>query len=499
MMNASSPVFGPPTLTLAEWTAALSGSPVAPDAAALYAQCVAAGMDPAVALGQFAAESSYGTAGYATVTHSWGNQTWATWEAQFGATAYAPGNGYTYALYPSWDLGLQAYLHLMGLYRGWGWAGSLGQMCAYWLSGSGTITARVTRYVNNIIAAVQSAQSEAGYLPAFQSERGDPDGQIDDCTPRSTGMLLDWMTHGTQTGADLPDKPGGDDLASMAAFAQAHYGLDIGCLYATPPTFAQLQAVTGGMVIQGLYGAVPAPYNRFDPTFTGGHAVFALHTDAGFFVMDPLAPADGTYHGEIWPDAVVSAYAYGLSGNQTVLCAVPPTEDQVITLTGSPGWYDAPIGSQIYQLDGVTPLTKLDYYPPSTGIYSPGATSASQRAILIDHGAVKGMLAIMNDADLTARSSPTPAPTPVPAPTVITQVIPAPLLKFLTDAFQGAVAGLAAVNIAPYLPIAGSHFTLTGAETLAAVLGVAAFDGLMGRVGADLPALFGWLSSITKA
>ena len=488
MLTASSPVFGPPTLTLAQWSAALAGSPVASEAAALYAEVTAAGVDPAVALGQFAAESSYGTAGYAVTTHGWGNQTWAGWETTFGATPYAPGNGYTYAAYPDWQHGLAAYLYLLGQYRTWGWAGSLGTMCAYWLSGSATLTPRVTRYVDNIISAVQAALATNSYRPTFQSERGDPDGQIDDCTPRSTGMLLDWMTHGAQTGADLPDRPGGDDLASMAVYAQTHYGLDIGCLYATPPSFAQLDGFRGGMVIQGLYRAVPAPYNRFDPTYTGGHAVFALRDDGGFFVMDPLAPADGSYAGEYWPGAVVAAYATALSGNGSVLCAVPSQENPMVTLTGTPGYYDAPIGAQIYQLDGVSPLCKLENYPPQIGIYSPGATSATQRAVIITHDRVAGIVAIMNDADLTLRGSST-------APVTIADLFPPVVTKFLQDALEAAAASVGALNVAPYLAqiTAGGTFHIATTEALLFVVCSAVGHGVVSALRRDAPGLLAWL------
>ncbi len=508
-LAGTSPVFGPPTITLAEWTAALASSPVAPNAAALYALVVAAGMDPAVALGQFAAESSYGTKGYAVTTHNWGNNLWASWTAQFGGTPYAPGNGYTYVQYPDWTHGMQAYLYLMGQYRTWGWATNLTTMVGYWLSGSPTVTPRVTQYVNNIISAAQSAALQSNYLPAFQTERDEP-APWDDCTRRSVGMLVDWMTHGATvtngegipaTGGGTPGK-GATDLATAAAWVKLTFGIDIGCLYASPPTFAQLQGLTGGMVVQGLYGAVPAPYDRWDPTFTGGHAVFAYHDADGFFVMDPLGdPAQG-YRGETWPDDVVQAYAYGLSGNQTVLCAVPATEDQVVTLTGTPGYYDAPLGAQIYALDGVTPLTKLDYYPPSTGIYSPGATSPTQRAVIIDHGGVKGMVAVMNLSDLTLRGGavvPVPSPTPTPAPVItILNWLPAPLAKFLQDAAVGAAEGVAVVNLAPYLPVAGSQFTLHQGGVLAVVLFMAALNGIRGRAGNDLPALLNWLAGLIQ-
>ncbi len=498
MLTATSPVFGPATLTLDEWCAALAGSPVAGVSSALYGLCTAAGVDPAVALGQFDAESAYGTLGVAATTHSWGNQTWAGWETQFGATAFAPGNGYTYALYPDWTSGFRAYLYLLAQYAGWGWAPSLQTFAAYWLSGAPAITARVTTYVGNIIAAVQSALAAASYLPAFQSEVDDRPENT--CTRRSVGMLLDWMTHGQNTGTDLPAPPSaeGDTISHLAAFEQAAHGIDIGCLYANPPTIAQLEAVNGGMVIQGLYAAVPSPYNAPDPAYQGGHAVFAVHGPDGFLVFDPLVAPDPAYRGAIWPDAVVASFATALSGNGTVLCAVPPQEDPMVTLQpGTSGWFDAPIGAQIYQLDGVTPLTKLSYYPPSTGLWSPGATSATQRAVIIDHNGAVDMMAIMNDADLTARSTPAPTPTPL-TPTTITDLLPKPIAQLIRDAFAGAVAGITTVNLAPYLPVSGAHFTLTQAETLAVVLASALFTGVAGRVASDLPAVFAWMATVTQ-
>ena len=511
-LTATSPVFGPPTLSQDAWTTALAKSPVAPESASLYALVVAAGMDPAVALGQFAAESSFGTAGYAATTHSWGNNIYAQWTAQFDGTPFVASNGRTYAMYPDWTHGLQAYLHLMGLYRTYGWATTVTSMAAMWINGSPTVTPNVVQYVNNIIATASSAAATAIYLPAFQTERDEPP-PWDDCTRRSVGMLVDWMTRGQivtngegipATGGGTPGK-GATDLATSAAWVKTTYGLDIGCLYAQPPTFTQLQHLDGGMVIQGSYGAVPAPYDRWDPTFTGGHAVFAYHDADGFFVMDPLGdPAQG-YKGEVWPDAVVQAYAFGLSGSQSVLCAVPPQEGDVLTVVpgSTPGWYDAPLGATIYTTDGVTPLTKLSYYPPSTGIYSPFATSATQRAVQILHDNVN-QLAVMNASDLTLRTAPAPSPSPSPSPaptpgSVVTiwDVIPRPLMKFMQDWIEGGIAGVGLVNVGPYLDqiTTGGTFHLNPAAALITVVGVGFFHGVVSAFRRDLPSLMAWLGS----
>lgn len=166
MLSPSSPVFGPATVTSADFVAFLvaKGSPAAAEGARIYAVFTAAGIDPCVALGQFGAESSFGKAGYATVTKNWGNILYYTWTANMGATPWAPGNGYTYSVCASWTMGAQLYAALMTSYRTWGWAGSITTMASHWLGSSST------SYVNNIVTlgnSVTAAVPVSGTLSHF--------------------------------------------------------------------------------------------------------------------------------------------------------------------------------------------------------------------------------------------------------------------------------------------------------------------------------------------
>ena len=56
----------------------------------------------------FHAESHSGTRGYAVITKNWGNILFYPWTRKYGATPYAPGNGYTYAKFPTWRAGVRA-------------------------------------------------------------------------------------------------------------------------------------------------------------------------------------------------------------------------------------------------------------------------------------------------------------------------------------------------------------------------------------------------------
>lgn len=164
--SGQSPIFSPPNVTPAGFRAALLGhrSPAAAESQAIYAALVSAGIDPAIALGQFAAESTFGTRGYAGATKNWGNIAMATprdqgvkraakiaghWSRAFGARPYAPGNGYAYASFPSWERGAQAYAALMRTYRLRGWATSVAVMAGRWL---GMVDASRSGYVRNILS-----------------------------------------------------------------------------------------------------------------------------------------------------------------------------------------------------------------------------------------------------------------------------------------------------------------------------------------------------------
>ena len=182
--TANSPVFAPPRITAAAFAAFLrrKGSPAVIEASAIFATL--GPVDPAVALGQFGAESTFGRAGHARVTKNLGNIAMATpgtgrkiptaaarvafrklviaghWSRRFGAKGYSPGNGYTYASFPTWRQGAQAYAYLLSaIYRPKGWAPSIGAMCRKWLGGIGT------GYIGNICRIANQATGSVAAPP----------------------------------------------------------------------------------------------------------------------------------------------------------------------------------------------------------------------------------------------------------------------------------------------------------------------------------------------
>jgi hypothetical protein len=113
----------------------------------------------AFSLGTFHAESHSGTRGYATVTKNWGNILYYAWTADFGATPYAPGNGYTYAKFPSWLASVRAYVDLLQRYDRSGYT-TVSSASAHWL---GTIegSSRHLTYLNNITSVMSILPDDA--------------------------------------------------------------------------------------------------------------------------------------------------------------------------------------------------------------------------------------------------------------------------------------------------------------------------------------------------
>lgn len=68
-------IMGPPTISarIIDEVLEENGSPMAGQGQEIYDRCVAAGVDPAIALGFFSVESTYGTAGLATQNRNFGN------------------------------------------------------------------------------------------------------------------------------------------------------------------------------------------------------------------------------------------------------------------------------------------------------------------------------------------------------------------------------------------------------------------------------------------
>ncbi len=137
-----------------------TGSPALPEGHQIYQTLIAAGVNVAFALGTFQAESSSGTRGYAVTTKNWGNILYYSWEVPYGAVPYAPGNGYTYAKYPTWTASVQAYAHLLTVYDAAGYV-TVSSASAHWL---GTIegSSRHLTYLNNITAVMSLLLNAAG-------------------------------------------------------------------------------------------------------------------------------------------------------------------------------------------------------------------------------------------------------------------------------------------------------------------------------------------------
>jgi hypothetical protein len=165
--HARDRILAGPTLTETSFVDRLRavGSPALAEGRSIYRTLVAGGVNPAFALGTFHAESHSGTRGYATTTKNWGNILFYSWEIEFGATPYAPGNGYTYAKYPTWLASVRAYVDLLQRYDRTGYT-TVSSASARWL---GTIEGsdRHLRYLNNITAVMRILPDDA--VPSISS------------------------------------------------------------------------------------------------------------------------------------------------------------------------------------------------------------------------------------------------------------------------------------------------------------------------------------------
>jgi pimeloyl-ACP methyl ester carboxylesterase len=155
--SAASPVFAR-SISAATFAAFLRrmASPAALEASAIHDAFATAGVDPAVALGQFAAESSFGKAGYAAITRNWGNITIRYpliphWTRNFGGKSWKAPNGRTYARFSTWRDGARAYAALLVSYRKGGHADNIGEMTDRWLGGHGA------GYIRNICRTANAA------------------------------------------------------------------------------------------------------------------------------------------------------------------------------------------------------------------------------------------------------------------------------------------------------------------------------------------------------
>jgi hypothetical protein len=154
-------ILARPTLNEASFVDRLRavGSPALGAGPAIYEKLVGAGVNPAFALGTFQAESSSGTRGYAVITKNWGNILFYKWTAAYGATPYAPGNGYTYAKFPTWRAGVRAYVALLNRYWSDGYR-TVRSASARWL-GTRVGSDRHLRYLANIVSTMRILPDDA--------------------------------------------------------------------------------------------------------------------------------------------------------------------------------------------------------------------------------------------------------------------------------------------------------------------------------------------------
>ena len=159
--HARDKILAGPTLTEDSFVDRLRavGSPALRESRAIYRTMISGGVNPAFALGTFHAESHSGTRGYAVTTKNWGNILFYDWEIEYGATPYAPGNGYTYAKYPTWLASVQAYVALLNRYWRLGYR-TVSSASAHWL---GTIEGsdRHLRYLTNIVNVMSILPDDA--------------------------------------------------------------------------------------------------------------------------------------------------------------------------------------------------------------------------------------------------------------------------------------------------------------------------------------------------
>lgn len=119
--------------------------------------------------------------------------------------------------------------------------------------------------------------------------------------------------------AGLPDDHAGATIGQAITAAERRYGLAGGYVVAT--SWASIRtALTdprSRCVVQGSMDSVPAALRRWDPTFSGAHAI----SSRGTTWCDPLAPA-GTYAGEVVSLAVWEGFVRGLPGAQALITKV---------------------------------------------------------------------------------------------------------------------------------------------------------------------------------
>ena len=177
LTKASDLTLRPPRITYDRFLEILEdrSSPAVSEARAIWELLIGGGVDPSFALGQFHVESLMGRAGHARVTHSWGNM---LWDASLTPTRmkYSPGNGYTYASYPSWTEGVRDYVKYVQHYSttiarkySLTYCDTIDEHCARW-QGDASSAGEDDSYVSVILHEMNDIYE---YVPGEYIEAGD--------------------------------------------------------------------------------------------------------------------------------------------------------------------------------------------------------------------------------------------------------------------------------------------------------------------------------------
>lgn len=127
MAEASWPVHASPRITELTFARALGEGPkvsmAVSESGDIWKVIRSHGIDPSFALGMFWVESLFGTAGWNVWStpplKSWGNILWVNCQVKTvpGVGKYEASNGYDYAYYPSWAVGVEDFCLLLDDYR----------------------------------------------------------------------------------------------------------------------------------------------------------------------------------------------------------------------------------------------------------------------------------------------------------------------------------------------------------------------------------------------
>jgi hypothetical protein len=202
--------------------------------------------------------------------------------------------------------------------------------------------------------------------------------------------------------AGLPDDHSGATIAQLIQAGQKRYGLAGGYFVTRDWADVRTALLVPGfrLVVQGSMAKVPASLRRWDPSFTGAHAVAARGNATAPMWCDPLAPK-GTYAGEPVTISTWQSYFLGLPGAQAFI-----TEVGALTRGGPMAFvfefsrwkvaagvpfYDQPNGTAIGKISNATTVTSVGVPLDRSTDGSPGKDFA-WRAVLVTSAAMDKVL-----------------------------------------------------------------------------------------------------------